>query len=166
MPEVFAISGAFGQPEGWVVTPKGNYGAPREGCPVERQIGKEGCRHPEAIALQTALRQSGLSVSVDGFIGPKTTEAVNMVLGTTLSPEQVAGDAPTLTASIQQKAVEQGPVPPAPPPPKPSVPPVPGTDDRVTPIASRVPTTAGWALVGLSAVVTGVGVWFTATSDR
>lgn len=162
MPEVFAISGAFGQPEGWVVTPKGNYGAPRAGCPVDQQVGKLGCRHPEAIALQTALRQAGLSVSVDGFIGSKTTVAVNTALGTTLSPEQVAGDAPTLTASIQQKAAERG-GPPAPPPPKPSEPPVPGTDDRVTPTAARVPTTAGWALVGLSAVVTGVGVWFTAS---
>lgn len=161
MPEIFAINGAFGAvPTGWALTPNGNYGAPRAGCPKDRQVGAEGCRHPAAIALQTALRQVGQSVSVDGFVGPLTATAVNTVLGTNLSPEQVAAQAPDLTQTVKQKIDARGGATPAPPPPAPSIPPVPGTDPRA---AQGPSSAAGWALVGLSALAAGTGIWFTAT---
>lgn len=96
--EVFSISGAgLGQmapcPVGWGTTPKGNCGAPMQGCPQNMLYpnpkNPTACRSQVAADLQAALRALGnatgdatlKALPIDGFVGPKTTAAANRAFG-------------------------------------------------------------------------------------
>lgn len=148
MSEVFSISG-FGQPDGWELTPKGNYGAPTAGCPTNLRVG-DSCRHPSAIRLQKAL-----GVKADGFIGPQTTAAVNAALGTELAPEEVAGRADALAVRLLEKGIK-----PAPPKKKKAKNGAAAPAPLAPTSVRRLRTGGAIALMGLSAVAAGVGGWF------
>lgn len=145
--EVFSISGSngFGQggcPPGWTATPNGNCGSDAAKY-----------RHPQAVALQQALNSRGAGLSVDGIIGPKTAAAVNRILGTALSPYQIAEQSVALTTRARGAA--PGPSP-APPGPQPAPPPMPVPPS----ITRKFPTGGMVALLGFNLVVSGVGAYF------
>lgn len=180
--EVYSISGAATNPcpEGWAATPNGNCGAPLANCPADKRVGNA-CRSIYALALQNALRSLGLatrdaalsSLTVDGFIGPQTVAATNRAFTQHIGSGQAPADVRTgqlslhdVAAKAQQLAVlvateltRRG----APlqqiAPAAPSVP--------ATQTAARAPaqvSSAGgafkwWALVGLSALFVGLGLW-------
>lgn len=184
MAEVFSISGASlgatACPVGWQATPNGNCGAPAAGCPSNMRLGAA-CRSAAAIALQNAVRALGRQVgdpvlaalAVDGFVGPKTTEAVNRAFTThigsgqapadvrtgALSLTDVATRAPQLTQLASAEVVRRGGAVPAPPAMKatPAAAKA-ATGEDLAPIAGDYPN-ALWALVGLNALAAVTGAW-------
>lgn len=189
MAEVVSISGAAlgatACPTGWQVTPNGNCGAPSQGCAPNMKVGNA-CRDPRALALQTALVSMGRtikdsalsSLAIDGFIGPKTTAAVNRAFTThigsgqapavfrtgKLQIDQVAEQATTLTDLVKAEVQRRGGVlAPIPAQPLPQV--VPQQVVQAEALRPR-PSNALWALVGLNAVAAGTGFWFAWKGSR
>jgi len=191
MPEVFAIAGSsFGAapacPAGWAVTPNGNCGAPIVGCPSNMTFGTKACRSQAAINLQNAIKAlagavgdgSVADLSIDGFIGPKTVMATNLVLSKyatqanarfrtgALSMAQIANEAPLIASILTAAASARGTKVPAAPVMRPPAPaeavakmgPAVMAPGGVT--ASGMPR-ALWGLVGLNAVLAGAGLWMT-----
>jgi hypothetical protein len=187
MPEVFTISGSgFGAtascPPGWELTKNGNCGAPSAGCAPANALGAA-CRSGAALALQNALRTLGkavggdtklMSVDMDGFVGPQTTDAVNRAFTThigagqapaqyrtgALTISQIAAAAPAITGLISAEVAKRGSV--VPPIPTPSK--VAAKAPGVTPVSPMVvagPPKALWALAGLMAIGVGAGVYMT-----
>lgn len=183
--EVYSISGAFagdGQcPEGWAVTPAGNCGAPMGNCPPKFMTRHKACRDPRALLLQNALFSLGRTVgdqelaalAVDGFVGPKTTAAVNKAFTTHVGPGQAGADlrsgtlsqadvaanaqqlAQILTGEIQRRGGQLTQKPPKTPAPG-------DVDVDIGPaqIEPRAGTPlAVWALLGLNALTLGVGLY-------
>lgn len=154
-----------GCPPGWVLTPNKNCGGTGAGY-----------SNPQATQLQQALNKIGAGLTVDGVIGPKTTAAVNQLLNQNLSMYQVAAQAAALSVRALEASLPragspapaaQAPTPAAMPtasvpktvaPPSPAVVPMPSAA-----VTGGLPPAAGWALVGLNALVAGVGFWFTAS---
>lgn len=151
--EVFSISGAGGCPTGWTATPKGNCGG--SGAKY---------RNEKAVKLQNALNRAGAQVAVDGIVGPKTTAAVNAVLGLQLSKYDVADKAVALSVKILEKALATGAkaVPPAPvTSPEPTPAPAPAPAPPAVKRARQFPTAGVMALMGLNLVAAGVGGYLT-----
>lgn len=186
MAEVFAIAGSdFGAapacPAGWAVTPNGNCGAPLANCPPNMRFGKTACRSQAAINLQNAIKALAgaagdgnvAGLSIDGFIGPKTVDAANLVLSKyatsanarfrtgSLSQAQIANEASLIASMLAAAASARGTKVPAPPvlaPPAPA--------EAVAKMGPAVMAPSGvpralWGLVGLNAVLAGAGFWMT-----